>query len=64
MHLPSLVHVGGIGSLLSFGGGGYNVVALVSRSLKLDNFLNLTMGLSLNIGPQSGLFVICSSFCG
>ena len=58
MHLPSLVHIVGIGSLFSFGDGGYNLVALVSRSLKLGSVLNPTMGLSLNKRPQSGLFVI------
>ena len=36
--------------------------ALVSLSLRFGSLLNPTMGLSLNIGPQSWLFVIIFQF--
>ena len=62
VHLPSLVQIGGLGSLLTSVGGGYKTVALVSKSLEFGNLLKPMMGFYLNIDPQSMLFIIMSQF--
>ena len=52
----------GLAGVLSRMLGGYWVLALVSKFLRLGNFLKPIMGLSLKIGPQSGLFSIIFQF--
>ena len=56
------MQIEGLGSFLTFIGGGYTVVALVSKSLKFGNLLKPMMGFSLNIDLQSGLFGIMFHF--
>ena len=52
----------GLGWVFSKMLGGYWVLALVSKFLRLGNFLKPIMGLFLKIGPQSGLFSIIFQF--
>ena len=57
MHLPSLVQIGGISVCLSLIWEGYLIDKFVSISLRLDNLLKPTRGLSWNKCSQSGMLV-------
>ena len=62
LHLPSLVQIFGMGSVVTVSVGGKSMVELVMRSLKLGNLLYPIIGGLGNKSPQSVLLLIMFQF--